>query len=86
MITASLNRKEWDAAESFTQALVDYTAQEPFAWTNFLIERARILIRVGRGERHAEARDELVRLSANGRAIHFIRATKALDEAIAAWN
>ncbi len=86
MIAASLSRREWETAESFAQAIVDYTAQEPFAWANFLIERARILIRVGRGERSAAVNAKLVRLSALGRAYNLIRATRALDEAIAAWN
>lgn len=86
MITASLNRREWEKAESFVQALAEYTAQEPFAWSSFLIDRARILIRVGRGESGGTVKAELARLSALGRTYNFIRATRALDEAIVSCN
>jgi hypothetical protein len=86
MITASLNRQQWEMAESFAQALADFMGQEPFAWASFLIERARILIRFGRGERGAAAKAELERLSALGRNYNFIRSTRALDEAIAVFN
>lgn len=86
MITASLNRRQWEMAESFAQALADFMGQEPFAWASFLIERARILIRFGRGERGAAAKAELERLSALGRDYNFIRSTRALDEAIAVFN
>jgi hypothetical protein len=85
MMTASLKRGEWDAVESFAQALADYIAEEPFPWAVFFIERARILIRVGRGERSDAARAELARLAAQGREYGLVRATRALDEAIAAW-
>ncbi|MGE0240773.1 MAG: adenylate/guanylate cyclase domain-containing protein [Parvibaculaceae bacterium] len=84
MMTASLKRRDWAAAESFIQALADYIAEEPFPWAVFLIERARILIRVGRGERSEAAKAELMRLAALGRDYQFIRATQALDEALAA--
>jgi hypothetical protein len=86
MITASLNRREWEKAESFVQALADYTAQEPFAWSSFLIDRARILIRVGRGESGGTVKAELARLSALGRTYNFVRATRALEEAIVSCN
>jgi hypothetical protein len=86
MVTASLNRREWETAESFAQAIADYTAQEPFAWSSFLIDRARVLIRVGRGEAGGEVKAELARLSALGRSYNFTRATKAINEAIVACN
>ena len=86
MMTASLKRREWEAAEGFAQAMADHTAAEPFPWADFLIDRARILIRVGRGERSAAAKDELARVAALGRKYNLARATHALDEAIAAGD
>ena len=86
MMTASLKRREWEAAESFAQAMADYTAKEPFPWADFLIGRARILIRIGRGERSEAARAELARVTELGREYNFIRATQALDEAVRAWG
>ena len=86
MMTASLKRREWEAAESFAQAMADYTAEEPFPWADFLIDRARILIRIGRGERSEAAKIELTRVAELGREYNFVRATQALDEAISAWS
>ena len=82
MMTASLKRGEWEAAEGFAQAMADHTAREPFPWADFLIGRARILIRVGRGEGGEAVKAELARLAALGRDYRFIRATYALDEAL----
>lgn len=86
MMTASLKRGEWQAAEGFAEALADYSAKEPFPWADFLIERARVLIAFGRGERSGEVKAELARVAAHGRKLNFIRATRALDEAIAAMK
>lgn len=84
MMTASLKRREWAVAETFTQALEAYAAKEPFPWAQFLIDRARILSRFGQGERSEKVREELERVAAFGRKLNFVRATKVLDDAIAA--
>jgi hypothetical protein len=86
MMASALKRGEWPAAESFAQALADYTAKEPFPWAEFLIERARVLIRFGRGERSDEVKAELARVAARGRRLNFIRATRVVEEAMAAWS
>lgn len=83
MMTASLERGEWQAAEGFAQALADYTEKEPFPWADYLVERARILIRCGRGEHGAAAKAELARVAARGRDLNFIRANRAVEEALA---
>ena len=86
MMTASLKRREWEAAERFAQAMADHTAAEPFPWADFLIDRARILIRIGRGERDEAVKTELLGVAAHGRKLNFVRATQALDEAIARFG
>lgn len=86
MMTASLLRGEWQEAEGFAQALEDYTAKEPFPWGDYLIERARILIRHGRGERAEEVKAELARVAELGRKLNFIRANQAVEEALAAFG
>jgi class 3 adenylate cyclase/tetratricopeptide (TPR) repeat protein len=86
MMTSALKRSEWSAAEGFAQALADYTVKEPFPWADFLIERGRILIRFGQGDRSDEVRAELARVAARGRKLNFIRATRALDDALASWR
>jgi hypothetical protein len=83
MITSSLTRGDWKAAEKYMQALEIYTAKEPFPWASFLIERARVLIRIARGERSDAVRGELARLSVHGRSMNLIRSTRALEDALA---
>jgi hypothetical protein len=86
MMTASLKRQEWEAAEGFAEAMADYTAKEPFPWASFLIDRARILIRVGKGERNDAAKAETARVASLGRQYGFVRAAQALDDALSAWS
>lgn len=86
MMTSALQRGEWPAAEAFAQALEDYTAKEPFPWADYLIQRARVLIRFGRGARSDAVKAELGRIAALGRKLNFIRATHAIDEAIAKFS
>jgi hypothetical protein len=82
MMTSALQRGEYREAEGIAGALADYTAKEPFPWADFLIRRARVLIRHGRGERTPEVEAELARMAELGRKLNFIRATRALDEAL----
>ncbi|MEM1352328.1 MAG: AAA family ATPase, partial [Pseudomonadota bacterium] len=46
---ACLNADELDEAERFADALADYTAQEPTPWSDFHIERTRVLVDAARG-------------------------------------
>lgn len=86
MMTSALQRRDWLGAEEFTQALAAYVADEPFPWAEFLIARARILSRVGQGERSEEVMGELTRVADLGRKLNFVRATRVVDEAMAAWT
>ena len=55
-IEAALQAKEWDAAEVHADALARRTAAEPLPLSDLIVERGRILARMGRGT----ARDEEV--------------------------
>ncbi|KIN61587.1 Adenylate/guanylate cyclase [Sulfitobacter noctilucae] len=46
---ACLNAHEWDDAARFADALAAYTAKEPTPWSDFYIERTRVLVAAGRG-------------------------------------
>ncbi len=49
-IESSLNTKDFGKVQYYIDALRDYTADEPLPWSDFFIQRAGILIRVGKGE------------------------------------
>ncbi|MGA9412231.1 MAG: AAA family ATPase, partial [Roseobacter sp.] len=46
---ACLNANELDEAARYAQALADYTAEEPTPWSDFHIQRTRVLIDKARG-------------------------------------
>ncbi len=52
---ASLNAREWDEASRFADALAAYTAKEPTPWSDFYIERTRVLVAAGRGKDQTDA-------------------------------
>ena len=45
-----LETEQWDAVEQHAQSLAEYTEAEPLPWSNFYIDRGRILARLGRGD------------------------------------
>ena len=55
-IEAALLLEEWDATEAHAYALAKRTAAEPLPLSDLIVERGRILARMGRGT----ARDEEV--------------------------
>ena len=77
-------RREWEDAERYAQALDDFTRAEPLPWTGFYIARARALAAFGRGE-HGEVRvAELRRLRDEAVGIGLNSALPLIDEALAA--
>ena len=53
-IESCLDTKGFDKAQYYMDALRRYTAAEPLPWSEFIIQRAKVLIRVGQGETGAE--------------------------------
>ena len=49
-IESCLDTKDFGKVQYYIDALRDYTADEPLPWSDFFIQRAGILIRVGKGE------------------------------------
>jgi class 3 adenylate cyclase/tetratricopeptide (TPR) repeat protein len=60
---------DWPAAERFAQALADYTREEPLAYVDLLIRRARALAALGRDPQDREAREALCAVEATARAV-----------------
>ena len=70
-IEAALQAKEWDAAEVHADALARRTAAEPLPYSDVIIERGRILARMGRGTARDEDAGKLAALRAKAAAADF---------------
>ena len=73
---------ELDEALRYANALERYTADEPFGWSDFFIERTRALIDVTRGNRGAELAKRLKALQVAGETFGFHFHQPAIEQAI----
>jgi hypothetical protein len=48
-IEQALNARDWDVADRHASALATRTAGEPLPYSDMIVERGRILARIGRG-------------------------------------
>lgn len=74
----------WDQAEHYATRLEDYTREQPLAWPDFMIARARALAAWGRGTRSRELVVELEHLRECAVQHGLVLAMPQLDEALAA--
>ena len=81
-IEAALLAKAWDEAEAQADALVRRTAAEPLPYSDLIVERGRILARMGRGTARDEDAEKLAALRAKAAAADF--RIDALGEALRA--
>ena len=65
-INVSLQLADWAAVETYCQKLEDFASPEPFAWSQFIVERGRALSRAGQGEAGLELVQQLKRLRSQG--------------------
>ena len=63
--------EEWDEAEAHADALARRTAAEPLPYSDLIVERGRILARMGRGTARDEDVGELAALRAKAAAADF---------------
>ena len=70
-IEAALLLEEWDATEAHAYALAKRTAAEPLRYSDLILERGRILARMGRGSARDEDAGELAALRAKAAAADF---------------
>lgn len=73
---------EWDRMEYYAGRLETFTRAEPLPWSDFVIERARVLAAWGRGGRGPETTGELRRLREAGRNASFISPLDLIDRAL----
>jgi class 3 adenylate cyclase/tetratricopeptide (TPR) repeat protein len=82
VMEAALNLEDWNSAESYAQALEDFTRAEPLPWSDFFIARSRALAAFGRGGRDAATIDELRRLHDEAERIGFMTALSEIEAAL----
>jgi class 3 adenylate cyclase/tetratricopeptide (TPR) repeat protein len=70
-IEVALQVEEWDDADAHANALAERTAAEPLPYSDLIVERGRILARMGRGTAGDEAAAELAALRAKAAAADF---------------
>jgi hypothetical protein len=61
-IETSLASQDWEEVLRYADALEAYTAEEPLAWADFVVARARALADWGQGVRSPEVLAEISRL------------------------
>lgn len=66
-IDSQLEQADWPAAERYAGALEIYMRAEPTPWSDFLIQRARVLAQAGRGARAASLQRSLQALADQAR-------------------
>ena len=82
-IDASLESRDFAAAERYCAALERYTAAEPIPWSELAIARGRLLARHGRGETGTELAKALQALREQTARLGFTVWLPALDAAMA---
>ncbi len=82
-IEASLERRDWDGAERYAQALADYMRAEPVPFADVFIERSRALAAFGRDPHDPEATRQLTSARRHTAGIGWLAALPALDVALA---
>ena len=70
-IEASSLVEAWDAADAHADALAERTAAEPLPYSDLIVERGRILARMGCGTARDEDVGELAALRAKAAAADF---------------
>ena len=81
-IEAALQSEAWDAADAHADALARRMAAEPLSYSDLIVERGRILARMGRGTARDEDAGKLAALRAKAAAADF--RIDALGEALRA--
>ncbi len=81
-IESALRRGAWEKVERHAAALEAYTSEEPLPLTDFLIERGRALMAIGRDGPSPEGTGRVWRLCEEARRFKFLAALPALEGAL----
>jgi DNA-binding SARP family transcriptional activator/predicted ATPase/class 3 adenylate cyclase len=81
-IESCLDTKDYDKTQHFITALKRYTAKQPLPWSDFIIKRAKALIRTGQGETGEELEQDLHELVTQADQAGFIEAKACILTAL----
>ncbi|HEY8595620.1 MAG TPA: adenylate/guanylate cyclase domain-containing protein [Devosiaceae bacterium] len=82
-LEVSLQNRNWDDVKRYCAALEDYTSDEPMPLSEFVIARARALMKAAEGNSDTETLGELRRLRDEAARTGFTNALALLDMALA---
>ncbi len=81
-IESCLDTKDFNKAQYYMDMLRHYTAAEPLPWGEFIIRRAKTLIRTGQGESGVELKHDLQELIAQADQAGFIESKACMLAAL----
>ncbi len=81
-IETCLDTKDFDKAKYYIERLKKYTAAEPLPWSEFIIQRAKSLIRAGQGETGVELQQALENLLGQANEAGFIESKASMSVAL----
>ena len=73
---------DWDAVERYAAALKAYSRPEPLPWSEFFVDRGRVLAAFAQGRRDKDVRAELERVRNQPSSAKLAVAAKALEAAL----
>jgi tetratricopeptide (TPR) repeat protein len=82
-IDVALELSDWDEADRYASQLAAYTAAEPLPWSDFFIDRGRLLAAVGRCTHEHDHQAAVCRLLEEGERFGYEIAMPALRRAFA---
>jgi hypothetical protein len=83
-IEVSLERKDWDAVKSYADKFAEFASSEPLPWTEFFLDRGRVLAAWGQGQRGSELIANLRRLQNEAERLGLVSAVPAICDALKA--
>lgn len=83
-IDVALELSDWDEMDRYASQLEAYTRTEPLPWSDFFINRGRLLAAVGRGTHDHNQQSALSELLDQGERLGYMSAIPALRKAFAA--
>lgn len=79
---SAFNHSEWDRLENAADRMQAYTRFEPLPFSDFVVDRARVLAAFGRGNRSAENLDQLNLLRDRAKEACLLSSIVQIDAAL----
>ncbi len=80
-IECSIINYKWDDAHRFITLFTDYTQERPTPWSDFYIDRAKMLVSVWQ-DPISDKRDQLIDIKSKAKANHLLASVRLIDETL----